>query len=190
MDTIQHNPALSAFSPVQAKVILALAQGQTITQAAKSAEIHRSTIHEWLKNDSAFRDAVAKSRQEYIQTLKDQMTELSALALNTLRALLEDPNTPASVRLRAALAILERPCHPDPVWSLPASVHTPEDDKFRQNYAELEADMKIARLQEALRAERRQNAANPEPNVPEVSRNAPCPCGSGHKYKRCHGAAA
>ena len=24
----------------------------------------------------------------------------------------------------------------------------------------------------------------------EVSRNAPCPCGSGKKYKRCHGGAA
>ena len=23
----------------------------------------------------------------------------------------------------------------------------------------------------------------------EVSRNAPCPCGSGKKFKRCHGAA-
>jgi len=23
----------------------------------------------------------------------------------------------------------------------------------------------------------------------EVSRNSPCPCGSGKKYKRCHGAA-
>jgi preprotein translocase subunit SecA len=26
--------------------------------------------------------------------------------------------------------------------------------------------------------------------VPEVSRNAPCPCGSGKKYKHCHGAVA
>jgi preprotein translocase subunit SecA len=24
----------------------------------------------------------------------------------------------------------------------------------------------------------------------DVSRNAPCPCGSGKKYKRCHGGAA
>jgi preprotein translocase subunit SecA len=24
----------------------------------------------------------------------------------------------------------------------------------------------------------------------EVSRNAPCPCGSGKKFKRCHGGAA
>jgi uncharacterized protein YecA (UPF0149 family) len=22
----------------------------------------------------------------------------------------------------------------------------------------------------------------------KVGRNAPCPCGSGHKYKKCHGA--
>jgi len=25
--------------------------------------------------------------------------------------------------------------------------------------------------------------------APEVSKNGPCPCGSGRKYKRCHGAA-
>ena len=25
--------------------------------------------------------------------------------------------------------------------------------------------------------------------VPEVGRNDPCPCGSGKKYKKCHGAA-
>ncbi|MDD9973616.1 MAG: SEC-C metal-binding domain-containing protein, partial [Candidatus Poribacteria bacterium] len=25
-------------------------------------------------------------------------------------------------------------------------------------------------------------------NMPKVGRNAPCPCGSGKKYKRCHGA--
>lgn len=26
-----------------------------------------------------------------------------------------------------------------------------------------------------------------EPSIPKVSRNSPCPCGSGKKYKRCHG---
>jgi preprotein translocase subunit SecA len=24
-------------------------------------------------------------------------------------------------------------------------------------------------------------------NVPKVGRNEPCPCGSGKKYKHCHG---
>ncbi|MEO0651378.1 MAG: SEC-C metal-binding domain-containing protein, partial [Planctomycetota bacterium] len=35
-----------------------------------------------------------------------------------------------------------------------------------------------------------QPAAKPksaEPDLPEVGRNDPCPCGSGKKYKKCHG---
>lgn len=31
------------------------------------------------------------------------------------------------------------------------------------------------------------NAASPQ-NIPKVGRNEPCPCGSGKKYKKCHGA--
>jgi preprotein translocase subunit SecA len=27
-------------------------------------------------------------------------------------------------------------------------------------------------------------------SVPKVGRNDPCPCGSGKKYKKCHGSAA
>ena len=26
-----------------------------------------------------------------------------------------------------------------------------------------------------------------EPEIPKVGRNDPCPCGSGKKYKKCHG---
>ena len=26
-----------------------------------------------------------------------------------------------------------------------------------------------------------------EPGIPKVGRNDPCPCGSGRKYKKCHG---
>lgn len=28
---------------------------------------------------------------------------------------------------------------------------------------------------------------SPGPAIPHVGRNAPCPCGSGKKYKKCHG---
>ena len=30
----------------------------------------------------------------------------------------------------------------------------------------------------------------PSRDEPKVGRNDPCPCGSGKKYKKCHGAAA
>jgi uncharacterized protein YecA (UPF0149 family) len=35
------------------------------------------------------------------------------------------------------------------------------------------------------------HGAKPEPvrsNGPKIGRNDPCPCGSGKKYKKCHGA--
>jgi predicted aspartyl protease len=32
-----------------------------------------------------------------------------------------------------------------------------------------------------------QGTVQPTSTIPKVSRNAPCPCGSGKKYKRCHG---
>ncbi|QDU67909.1 preprotein translocase subunit SecA [Planctomycetes bacterium Pla86] len=52
----------------------------------------------------------------------------------------------------------------------------------------------VARRQAAVRAaqERQQApaaaAAPAQPAVDEVGRNEPCPCGSGKKYKKCHGA--
>lgn len=30
-------------------------------------------------------------------------------------------------------------------------------------------------------------ATRPADDVPKVGRNDPCPCGSGKKYKNCHG---
>ncbi|MCM1730892.1 SEC-C metal-binding domain-containing protein [Bacteroides uniformis] len=32
-----------------------------------------------------------------------------------------------------------------------------------------------------------QTKADPVKTIPKISRNAPCPCGSGKKYKNCHG---
>ncbi len=46
----------------------------------------------------------------------------------------------------------------------------------------------LRRAQEAQSATGRPGAARPGAEVPRVDRNAPCPCGSGKKYKKCHGA--
>ena len=116
---VRHNPAHptqeSDLSSVQQQVVAALAQGCTITAAAAKVQMHRSTIHEWLNAAPAFRAALAEARSQYAAQLRDEMKELSATALATLRNLLEDTQTSSSVRLRAALAILERQD-----WNLPA----------------------------------------------------------------------
>jgi preprotein translocase subunit SecA len=41
----------------------------------------------------------------------------------------------------------------------------------------------------AFLAQQRAAASAPAPSA-AVGRNEPCPCGSGKKYKKCHGAAA
>ncbi len=101
-------------SPAQAQVITALAQGRTITAAAREAGLHRSTIHNWLRIESAFKTSMQNARAEYAATLNDGMRDLAARALETLRNLLDDPDTPAATRLKTALAVLQRPHLPIP----------------------------------------------------------------------------
>ncbi len=47
--------------------------------------------------------------------------------------------------------------------------------------------MKRDLIEQAVGATRQPQASTPAPIGPKVGRNDPCPCGSGLKYKRCHG---
>ena len=101
-------------SPVQAQVIAALAEGATVSGAARQADIHRTTIHHWIRNHPEFKAAAAQAQAEYAAALIDEMRELCAQALKTLRNLLERSDVPPAVRLKAALAVLNRPHFPQP----------------------------------------------------------------------------
>lgn len=52
----------------------------------------------------------------------------------------------------------------------------------------------VYRAQQAVKFQRaavsRQRQAAASRDVPKVAANQPCPCGSGKKYKRCHGGPA
>ena len=181
--SIHHNSSLFAspgkLSPAQLKVVLALAEGKTVTVAARQAGIHRTTIHHWLRTQPEFVNAAHEAQDEYEFLLTDQLAELAALALSTLRALLEDPKTPPSVRLKAALAVLERPRAPERSWTLPTLVDTPDERQAAENLAMIEADHKARKMTAAVQPP----SGKPVTGTPP--RNAPCPCGSGLKYKRC-----
>ena len=92
------------------------------------------------------------------------MRDLATRALETLRNVLDDPKASPSVRLKAALAILQRPHFPNPGWHLPERIES-------------------IPTAEAIKADAI------EANAP-IARSAPCPCGSGIKFKRCCGAAS
>ncbi len=198
---VHHNSSESdtipnaTLSPAQARVIAALAQGRTITDAARDAGLHRTTIHHWFRTEPTFKAAFEAAQREYVETLHDGMRDLAARAVETLRNLLDDPKTPPAVRLRTALAILERPHFPKQGWQLPERIESPREQEVINHLTEVEADYRAMRMSEALQASRPPCPPNPPNHSPSVSagasssqpvaRNAPCPCGSGNKYKRC-----
>ena len=58
---------------------------------------------------------------------------------------------------------------------------------FEIEYPE-EAKVHIGLLASKKGRRRLQHLINePEPKKPKVGRNEPCPCGSGKKFKQCHG---
>jgi AcrR family transcriptional regulator len=191
---VHHNSSdsdtISNLSPAQAQVIAALAQGRTITDAARDAGIHRTTIHHWFRTEPVFKSSFEEAQREYVETLHDGMRDLAARAVETLRSLLDDPKTPPSVRLRAALAVLQRPRFPKPGWQLPERIETPREQEVVDQLVEIEADYRAMRMSEALQKNAQQKQEEPPPAATPIARSGPCPCGSGNKYKRCCGRAA
>jgi hypothetical protein len=182
-EPIHHNSSHFApisdpsLSPAQAKVIKSLARGQTVTAAAEDAGVHRTTIHHWIRTEPAFKIAVETAQSEYAAELNDGIRELAARALLTLHDLLQDISTPPAVRLKTALAILQRPHAPNPGWNLPVPIETQPIETNRDATP-------IAGAKEP-------DAPKAAPPAPApIARCAPCPCGSGRKYKRCCGADA
>jgi hypothetical protein len=82
--------------------------GRTETSAASSAGVHRSTVHNWM-NEPDFQAALADARQKCADLYQDSLHEIAALALDTIRQTLKNADLPPAVRLRAALAVLDRP---------------------------------------------------------------------------------
>ncbi len=111
----------AGLTPVQLRIAAALASGSTVVRAALDAAVHRTTIHKWLQTSKEFLEAVKQARDHYDALIADQLNELSVVALETLRQLLTNPDTPPAVRLRAALAVLNRPGSSDRDWQLPKS---------------------------------------------------------------------
>jgi len=158
----QQNSTPSTLTPVQAQVVLALAQGATITAAAQAAGLHRTTVYHWLNTQPAFETAINAARAEYILTLRDELKSMSCLALSTLRSVLEDNQTAPAVRLKAALAVLHRPEFPVPGWRLPEPIGSADQEKFMQNFSLMEMDYKQLRYEQALDRAERTNESDDE----------------------------
>jgi AcrR family transcriptional regulator len=207
------NPA-EPLSPLQLRVAAALARGLSVTSAAAEAGVHRTTIHHWLRCSEEFEAAVRAARAEASARCRAELHELAALALKTLRTLLESPAIPPAVRLRAALAALRGDLLPNPAfiedWPLPSpparlpisqdplpgppSIPQPAEST-PPSQCHVPAPPAPAQpapppLSACLLPGPAPAQAAPPPAPVHTPRSAPCPCGSGRKFKRCCGSDA
>ena len=155
---------LNALTAVQQQVLQALVAGTSITAASQDAGVHRTSVHLWTRQHPHFARALLDARQEKADRLLDELTDLADLAINTFRHLLSDENASPATRLKAAMEIVKLVESQRPAQRQA----TPEEVKFDK----IDSEITLSQVAQA------------KPPV-RVGRNAPCPCGSRLKFKRC-----
>jgi hypothetical protein len=186
-------------SPRQIEVIDALSNGASMTAAADQAGLHRNTIANWRRSHLAFQSALIHARHDRALFYREKVEDLAGLAIESLRDALSNPETPPSVRVRAALSILNTiTTPPEPQRALrveigsisPTNVPEPDGDNPGGTPAPSLTEI-TAQLGDWLAARKMHNSAQSTPvetirrDHPKLGRNDLCPCGSGAKYKRC-----
>lgn len=90
----------------QEKAIAALLTEPTIQLAADKAGVGETTLYRWMKEESfdkAFKEARKSALSQTISRLQQTTTD----AVNTLKSVMENEESPASSRVTAAKTVLE-----------------------------------------------------------------------------------
>lgn len=87
-------------------LLQALLRGDSHVQAARACGLSERTVRRRLADDS-FREALTSARRETLRRTADALGEAGLDAVRTLRLLVTEPRTPASVRRAAARDLLD-----------------------------------------------------------------------------------
>jgi len=93
-------------SEKQLSAIEALLKGETVTDAAKAAGVGRATLTRWQDEDD-FKAARKEAEKELIAGTTSRLVSLSKKAALTLESIIDDLEAAPTVRVRAALGILD-----------------------------------------------------------------------------------
>jgi transposase-like protein len=98
----------------QQQALALISAGSSISDAAHAVGLHRNTLHNWIRSTPDFRQALARAREAAADYWHEQAEQLAPLAIDAIRRLLTQEDTPASVRLKAAQSILAMAMTPPP----------------------------------------------------------------------------
>ena len=159
-------------------------QCKSLTKAWQKAVLLLTIDESWKVNLREL-DQLRQSVQNASYEQKDPLVIYKLESFKLFQAMLGEMNN-KSVSTLMRGAIPEGAADPSPAQ------HEPEPR--RQQYRESRGDDAVAAAQRANAAASqgasRQGAQHPTAPIhvgPKVGRNDPCPCGSGKKYKNCHG---
>jgi DNA-binding phage protein len=108
-DTMPQNATFGeGLSPAQEKAVAALLAGQTVTAAAKAAEVDRTTVYRWLRDpyDPTFRVSLDRGRRELRQAMEARLLTLASKAADCLEGVLEEGDGKAALALLKGLGLL------------------------------------------------------------------------------------
>ncbi len=107
----------------QETVLGLLAQGASVVDAMRQVGYSSAAFYKACKRHPEFRIAAGRARNDYRTQVAEEFHDAEAYARSLVDSVMRDEQLPASLRLRAALAILNRK---GDHW-LPMSIPAPED---------------------------------------------------------------
>jgi len=95
----------------QQVAIACLLVGGSVSEAAAQARVSRQTASGWLNHDRLFQAELQRQRRANNRAVQDELQAAAMEAVEALQAVLRDPQTKTTDRVKAATAILDRCGH-------------------------------------------------------------------------------
>ena len=99
-------PIVENLSPSQEKALAVLLAGKTVTDAAAAAEVDRTTVHRWLKDDFGFQAALNRNRRELREAMQARLMGLAEKAAECVERSIEGFNSKTALALLKGMGFL------------------------------------------------------------------------------------
>jgi hypothetical protein len=93
-------------SPQQLLVLEQLIAGATVTEAARAAQVSRSTVHRWLRDDFGFQAALNRGRAELQQSINRTLLAIAHRATQNVANAVDEGDVAASFRVLKGIGAL------------------------------------------------------------------------------------
>jgi hypothetical protein len=107
MSTQKSTESTARVSQNQAAFIAALMKGASVTDAAKQANVDRSTYYLWVRSDPNFVAELNQAKQERLDWVHAQIRDLVPASVATIKDALTGPDVPWPVRVKVAFTVLQ-----------------------------------------------------------------------------------